>query len=138
MHSSKVVPPNRRQRLLRAFSLAAFRLAFASAFLVVALHCVHFFRGDLIPWNLKSAIPLILAGTAFACLQFALPRTRTQIGLGLLVATAFILWGIEQFVSNHAVAAWIDDIVVFLFVLDLCLVIRGQLKESSEAAKAAE
>jgi hypothetical protein len=129
---------NRRHAILKAMSHLTFILAFASAVLVLALRLIRCFLPDLISWKLKSALPLMLAGTAFACLQFALPRTRRQIVLGLLVATAFILWGIEQFVSNHAVAAWIDDIVVFLFVLDLCLVIRGQLKESSDAAKAAE
>ena len=128
MPKSKVISATSFRRILRALSYATFALALASALLVVVLRCIHSFRADLISWSLKSAIPLILAGVAFACLQFAVPRTRNQIVFGLMVSTAFILWGVEQFLSNLAVVAAIDDFVVFLFVLDLCLVIRGQLK----------
>jgi hypothetical protein len=45
-----------------------------------------------------------------------------------MVAVAFILWGIEQFLSNRAMAVFLDDIVVLLFVLDLSIVIYGHLK----------
>jgi hypothetical protein len=122
----------RGSRLLRAMCLVTFSLAFASAVLVVALRLIHCSRPNLISWNLKSAIPLMLAGLSFACLQFVIPRTRAQVTLGLAVSAAFILWGIEQFVSSRAAAAVIDDIVVFLFVFDLSLVIRGHLKTNSD------
>jgi hypothetical protein len=103
-------------------------LALSTAVFALGLRFVHYFRPDLIPWRLKSAYPLMLAGAGFACMQFAIPRTRTQITLGLIVSAAFILWGVEQFLSNQAVASIIDDLVVFLFVLDLSIVIRGHLK----------
>lgn len=109
-------------------SAAALGLAFSAAVLLIALRVIHLIRPDWIRWQLKSAIPLMLIGVAFAFLQFAAPRTRVQIVLGLSVSTAFILWGVEQFVMNQFVAASIDDVVVFLFVVDLSLVIYQHLK----------
>jgi hypothetical protein len=114
--------------VLRAISALALVLAIASAVILVALHLVHSFQPDFMPWKMKSAIPLILIGVAFASLQFVLPRTRTQILLGLMVSAAFILWGTEQYLSNQAMVSFIDDIVVLLFVIDLSIVIRGYLK----------
>jgi len=116
---------------LRFLSVAALFLAFSSAVVVVALRLVHCFRPDFLPWTLKSAYPLILVGIAFASLQFAYPRTRTQVVLGLGVALAFILWGTEQFLSNHALVSFIDDLVVFLFVLDLSIVVYAHLRSGA-------
>jgi len=113
---------------MRVITAVAFGLAISTATIIVILDVIHFLKPKLVPWTLKSAVPLILIGIAFAALQFVSPRTRRQMILGLLVCLAFILWGTEQFVSNHAVASFIDDIVVFLFVLDLSIVIYGHLK----------
>ena len=116
-------------KLLRVGSVVSLVLALASAIIVVALRIIHCFEPALFPWPLKSGVPLILIGVSFACLQFALPRTRSQMLLGLSVGAAFILWGSEQFLDAPAVIAFVDDVVMFLFVLDLGLVIRGLLKE---------
>lgn len=105
-------------------------LACATAVLVIMMRVVHYFREDLIDWPLKSAVPLMLAGAACASLQFAVPRTRTQVALGLMVSAAFILWGIEQYIVDRTLASFIDDVVVFLFVVDASLLIWGQLKTS--------
>jgi hypothetical protein len=110
-------------------SAIAVVLAISAAFLLIALRLIHCIQPNLLPWTIKSAIPLILIGIAFASFQFAVPRSRIQILLGLIVAVAFILWGLEQFLSNPAVVSVIDDLVVFLFVLDLGIVICGSLKE---------
>jgi hypothetical protein len=114
--------------VLRIVSAMALGLAVVAAVGIVTLRLIHYFQPTLLPWALKSAVPLILIGVAFASLQFVLPRTRRQILLGLMVALAFILWGTEQFLSNPAIASVIDDIVVLLFVLDLSIVIYGHLK----------
>jgi hypothetical protein len=115
-------------RVLRLVSAATVGLAISTAVIVVALRLIHWFQPALVPWTLKSAVPLMLIGISFASMQFVLPRTRAQILLSLIVALAFILWGAEQFVSNRTVVSLIDDIVVFLFVLDLSLVIYGHVK----------
>ena len=114
--------------VLRIASAISLAVAIFTAIGTVLLRLLHLFQPNLLPWTMKSAIPLILVGIAFASLQFILPRTRRQILLGLMVAAAFILWGTEQFVSNQAVASLIDDVVVLLFVIDLGLVTCGHLK----------
>lgn len=106
----------------------ALGLAFASGTVLLVLRAIHSLRPDVLQWNFKSAIPLILIGVAFACLQFAMSRTRMQRLLGLMVALAFVLWDTEQFLSNQAIVSFIDDVVVCLFVLDLGLVTYGHLK----------
>lgn len=114
--------------VLWAVSGIALVLAIFTAVIHITLNLIHYCQPNLIPWTLKSAVPLILIGIAFASLQFVLPRTNRQIGLGLMVALAFILWGIEQFLSNKMVASLIDDVVVLLFVLDLGIVIYGHMR----------
>jgi hypothetical protein len=118
---------NEISALPRMVSSAALGLAFLTATLVVVLRLIHCFRPGLLPIPLKSAVPLILIGLSCLALQLGRRRALRQRLLGLGVAAAFILWGIEQYLSNHALAAAIDDAVVFLFVLDLSVMIRGQL-----------
>lgn len=117
--------------VLRGISAIAAVLAVFTAVGIVALHLLHCFQPSLLPWTLKSAIPLILIGISFALLQFVLPRTRREILMGLMAALAFILWGTEQYVDNPAIASLIDDVVVLLFVLDLGIVIRGFFKQGA-------
>lgn len=119
--------------VLRTISAVALGVALATGLIVVGLHIFHCFEPHVYPWTLKSAVPLISIGVAFACLQFVVARNHTQIFLGLLVAAAFILWGTEQFLSDPAVVSFIDDVVVFLFVLDLGIVIYGHLKPGIHA-----
>jgi hypothetical protein len=113
---------------LRVVSTIAFVLAISSACVVLVLDCLHFFGLDLLPWRPKSAFPLIFVGISYGCLQFTLPRSWKEFALSLAVGAAFILWGVEQFVPYPALASLMDDVVVFLFVLDLSIVIRGNLK----------
>ena len=117
--------------VLRIISTTALVLAVSAAVILVTLRLIRCFQPNLIPWTLKSAYPLILIGIAFASLQFASPRTRKQILMGVIVSAAFILWGTEQCLSNQAMVSLIDDIVVFLFVLDLSIVIYSHLKSGA-------
>ncbi len=110
-------------------SSASFGLAIASACLVLALDGLHLFDQSLLPWRLKSAFPLIFVGISYGCLQFTLPRSWKELSLSMCVSLGFILWGGEQFVPNPAFASLIDDVVMFLFVLDLSIVIRGYLEQ---------
>jgi len=117
--------------ILRAMSGIAFCLALASALVVLALDSFHFLAPDFLPWRLKSAFPLMFIGISYGCLQFTLLRSAKEFALSMAVSVAFILWGVEQFVQDAAVALLIDDVVMFLFVLDLGVVIRGHLKQKS-------
>ena len=116
-------------------SAVTLAVAISSAFLTVVFRFANYFRPDLFHWMMKSSIALILIGVSFACFQFAVSRTRSQIVLGLTVAIAFILWGSEQYLSNKTLVPFVDDLVVFLFVLDLTIVIYGQLKLRNNSAR---
>jgi hypothetical protein len=125
-----------RAIVLQTISAMALVLAIATGVIIVVLRIFHFFQPHLFPWTLKSAVPLISIGVAFACLQFVVARNRVQVFLGLLVSAAFILWGTEQFLSNRELVSSIDDVVVFLFVLDLGIVIYRHLKPGPHAGSA--
>jgi hypothetical protein len=114
---------------LRIICAIALAFSFASAAGILVLDVLHRLRPDL-SWRVKSAIPLIGIGISNALLQFTLPRTRKEFFLSLAVSLAFVLWGFEQFIPVPRLASLVDDFVVFLFVLDLAVVIKGQLKQS--------
>lgn len=114
-------------KALRAASAIALGFAVATAVGVIVLDALHLVRPD-IPWKVKSALPLVGIGVSYALLQFTLPRTWTELGLSLAVSLAFVLWGAEQFIPAPRIASLVDDVVVFLFVLDLGVGIRGQLR----------
>jgi hypothetical protein len=114
--------------ILKTTSAITLCLALLTAVVVVSLRLIHCFQPNVFSLPLKSGIPLILIGLSFSSLQFAVRRTHFQRILGLSVSVAFILWGSEQFLPNQAMVSFIDDVVVFLFVLDLGIVICGLLK----------
>ena len=116
-------------RPLRVLSTVALGFAFASAAVILLLDALHGLRPE-ISWRVKPALPLIGIGLSYALLQFTLPRTWKEFCLGLAVSLGFILWGAEQFVPLRWVASLMDDLVVFLFVLDLSIVILGHLKQA--------
>jgi hypothetical protein len=132
-HGKRTLHLARIAAVLRVLSAVALVVAFASAAGIVVLDAVHWIRPDL-SWKVKSAIPLICIGVSYALLQFTLPRTLTEFCLSLAVSLAFILWGVEQFIPVPQVAGVVDDVVVFLFVLDLSIVIRGQLRQGFRGA----
>jgi len=117
---------------LQSISFVALVSAFSTAVLIVAFHTFRVFGGTqpaFLP-VLKSAIPLIAIGISYITLVFTIPRTGAQRVLGVLVGLAFVLWGAEQFMHDQGWISFIDDIVVFLFVLDLSIVVWENLKRS--------
>jgi hypothetical protein len=114
---------------LRVLSALALVFAIATAGAVIVLDAIHWIRPD-VPWRVKSALPLIGIGASYALLQFTLPRTLAEFCLSLAVSVAFILWGAEQFFPGWRFVQLMDDVVVFLFVMDLGIVIRRHLRRS--------
>src|ERR1022692_2171449 len=123
MGTNRQAGKQKNRFILKTATAITLGLALLSAIVVVALRLIHCFHPTLFLLPLRSGIPLIFIGLSFACLQFAVRRTPSQCMLGLSVSIAFILWGIEQFLPNQAMVSCIDDGVVFLFVLDLGIVI---------------
>ncbi len=114
-------------KTLRILSGLALVFAFAGAAGILLLDALHWIRPDL-TWRVKSAFPLMGIGLSYALLQFTLPRTRTEFALSLAVSLGFILWGTEQFIPVARIASLVDDVVVFVFVMDLGIVIGSRLK----------
>lgn len=75
-----------------------------------------------------GAMALIFAGSSFICLQFGVGVGWKGMVQGLLLGLAFVLWGGEQFLPPGPLVTAIDSAVIAIFVLDLGLVIAGQLE----------
>ena len=104
-------------------------LACATTVAIILLRIVQFIRPAWLTWKPKTAPALILIGLAYILLQMASRRRWVELALGLSVGMAYTLWGIEQLLSNPALIALIDDVVVYIFVFDLTLVISSRLKQ---------
>ena len=66
-----------------------------------------------------SALPLALAGTAFALLQLRLKPDRATLLKRLLLAAAFVFWAVDQMLPAGRLATFIGDAVIAAYVVDL-------------------
>ena len=117
---------------LRGISFGGVWIALLTAIFIVLFHTFRVAGGKQPAFlgTLKSAIPLMAIGLSYISLIFTVPRTIAQRCLGFLVGLAFVLWGLEQFMGKAEWIAYVDDIVVLLFVFDLSIVIRENLARS--------
>jgi DNA replication protein DnaC len=113
---------------LRGLSFGALWVAILTAGFLILRHALPLVMGSQPPISLKSAVPLIAIGISYSLLIITLRRTLGQRLVGIFMGLAFVLWGAEQFLSDQAVISFMDDIVVFLFVVDLSIVIRQNLR----------
>jgi DNA replication protein DnaC len=113
---------------LRGLSFGALWVAILTAGFLIARHALPLMMGSRPPIAFKSAVPLIAIGISYLVLILSLRRTLGQRLVGIFVGLAFMLWGLEQFLSDQAWISFIDDVVVFLFVVDLSIVIRHNLR----------
>jgi len=123
--------------ILARWTLAALRIVSAvslwtaivtAAFLVLG-RTIPLISGGPLPISVKSAVPLIAIGVSYISLVLTLRRTQGQLLVGVLMGLAFALWGSEQYLRDRTLASFIDDCVVFLFVVDLSIVIRQNFRE---------
>lgn len=84
----------------------------------------------LIDDSTLSAIPLILAGAAYVLLQPILRPSGGELIKRLMLGSAFLLWGFVQMMPGGPLATELGRVVIALYVLDLALIIRGNLIES--------
>jgi hypothetical protein len=66
-----------------------------------------------------SALPLLFGGAAFALLQFRLKPPRVTLLKRLLLAAAFIGWGVDELLPAGRAALFLGDAVIAAYVLDL-------------------
>jgi len=74
-----------------------------------------------------SAAPLLLIGVAYLALQILVRPGLHEFLRRLLVASAFIIWGIDQLLPPSPVAGALGDLVILLYVVDLALIVKEQL-----------
>ncbi len=79
--------------------------------------------------GVASAAPLIFIGLSWLCLHPGTGVNLIQFLKRLIAAVAFVLWGIDQMLPAGRLASTVGDVVIALFVLDLALIIRGELTE---------
>jgi DNA replication protein DnaC len=113
---------------LRLLSFGSLWVAILTASFLILRHAQPLLMGSQPVIPFKSAIPLIAIGISYFILIASLRRTFGQRLVGIFIGLAFVLWGLEQFLNDQAVIAFIDDVVVFLFVVDLSIVIRHNLR----------
>ncbi|HUN57879.1 MAG TPA: hypothetical protein VMU41_07170 [Candidatus Binataceae bacterium] len=75
-----------------------------------------------------SATPLLLAGAAYIVLQALLRPRPLELLKRLMLGSAFLLWGITQLMPVSALATELGNIVIALYVIDLGLIIRTDLR----------
>ena len=77
-----------------------------------------------------AAVPLLLIGASYLCLQLSARRTRGEMVQGLLLGGAFVLWGAEQLLPPSRLVTVMDGLVVTIFVADLSAIILEHLKRN--------
>ena len=77
-----------------------------------------------------SSAPLLLGGVGFALLQLRLRPPRVTLIKRLLLATAFIGWGVDQLLPVGRVALFLGDAVIAAYVLDLFWMAGEQQSEA--------
>ena len=77
-----------------------------------------------------SAVPLLLAGSAYALLQIRLRPSRGNLFKRLLLAAAFIAWGVDQLLPQGRIALFVGDAVIVVYVLDLFWLSADQQREN--------
>ncbi len=78
-----------------------------------------------------SAIPLI--AIALACLAFQSTSKPEPLDLlkRLLLSAAFLFWAANQLFPKEGWAPVANDVAIALFVLDLALILSGELRDRS-------
>jgi hypothetical protein len=73
-----------------------------------------------------SAVPLAVAGLAYAMLQFRIRPARETLLKRLLLAATFMVWAVDQLLSSRWASVFIGDVVIAAYVLDLHWLIQEQ------------
>jgi hypothetical protein len=81
-----------------------------------------------------GAMPLILIGLSYIAFQLSSARPSAQKTQGLLLGTAFVLWGSEQLLPAGPWVTLMDTLVITIFVVDLALILSGHLRRKDQEA----
>lgn len=113
---------------MRAVTVLLLALALASSVVLLVLDVSRGFReGDA--RRVVSALPLI--AIALACLAYHATWTPEPLDLleRVLLSAAFLFWAANQLFPTEGWAPVANDVAIALFVLDLALILWGDLRE---------
>jgi hypothetical protein len=77
-----------------------------------------------------SALPLLLAGTSYLVLQAIVRPRPLELLKRVMLAAAFLLWGIVQLMPAGNLASELGNLVIALYVIDLGLIIWTDLEKN--------
>lgn len=124
-----IVPIKRRNTARRQFALASVGalavLAVLAGGILLLSGVLPALGGTETRW--LSAAPLLLVGLAFVALQILLPPRPRELIRHLIVALAFLLWGIDELLPPNVLAKTVGHLVILLYVVDLALTVRDRL-----------
>jgi uncharacterized membrane protein HdeD (DUF308 family) len=77
-----------------------------------------------------SALPLLLAGISYLVLQVIVRPRPLELFKRVMLAAAFLLWGIVQLMPAGNLASELGNLVIALYVIDLGLIIWTDLEKN--------
>jgi hypothetical protein len=77
-----------------------------------------------------SALPLLFAGLSYLALQLVLRPRSIELVKRVMLASAFLLWGVVQLMPASTLATDLGDLVIVLYVLDLGIIVSGELAKA--------
>jgi hypothetical protein len=77
-----------------------------------------------------SALPLLLAGSSYLLLQAILRPRPLELLKRVMLAVAFLLWGVVQLMPASSLATELGNVVIALYVIDLGLIIWTDLQKN--------
>jgi hypothetical protein len=83
---------------------------------------------DLMKGAPLSALPLLLAGASYIVLQALLRPRPLELLKRMMLGSAFLLWGVTQLMPTSALTTELGNVVIALYVIDLGLIIRTDLR----------
>lgn len=114
-------------KLFRGLSVACCLAALAALAILLISDGMH--RLTFTPIHQQAgALALMLIGSSYIGLQLSLKRRWSEMLKGILLGTAFLLWGGEQLLPASRLVTAMDTAVVTIFVLDLGLIITEHLR----------
>jgi hypothetical protein len=121
-------------RPLRWVSVLLFLSALGALGTLLASDFLHSLRLTLFHQR-AGALALILIGSSYIALQLGLRRRWNEALQGIFLGGAFVFWGGEQFLPPGPAVTAIDSAVITIFVVDLSLIIVGQIRSKGAGAK---
>src|SRR5690348_6916041 len=75
----------------------------------------------------STAAPLLLVGTSFLFMQPVLRPRLVELLRNVLLAAAFLLWGIVQLMPRSTISMRLGNVVIALYVFDLAWMTLGSV-----------